>query len=226
MKQIINERIQMADDITNALMFKAQLVKTFIQGAIENSKQETVEIINISSYVPEIRKYPSVSYRSSNLDFNVVLRTEEDLDKSLDDITVTQKLNNNDYMYNHHCTNVKLTDILTNGNYLNKILFLNTFSGKKYIGPNSIKTVGKNYRKEIFVDTPRFEIKYDIIVHNRIIETIELCNIPLEPFPEDMENILKGYNNKIKNLNLQVSKVLSIKSKELANEIKEYAEKL
>lgn len=216
-------------DLQNALKFKAELLKTYISGAIKNAKKESIEITNKTGIGHSVVKCVILHYMSTQFSFQVPLYLEEHLTKDFSEFNISDVARYSGYYYDSDITNITLGDIISEDSKLNRILFSKSFTSiRKYFKidrntkEHNIYFGGKDYVVE--VSREKLSVVYHINVEKTTLNTIKLVEADVKDLPEDIDAYMKKVKSNINKLKEKHNEVYSNKLKELVKEMNDYKE--
>ena len=220
-------------DLQNALKFKAELLKTYISGAIKNAKDENIKIFDDKigiGFGERTIKGAVLSYTSKQFSFLVYLFSEEHLTKDFSEFRISP-LSRYHYFYDHQISEITVDDIIKEDSKINKILFSKPFTLLKKnisekVNPKRsfIHFGGVDYSLEVYKQ--KLTVTYNINIEKTMFREIKLVDIDLKDLPEDIDSYMKKIKAKLNKLREKHSEIYSSKLLELEKEMNDYKETL
>lgn len=213
-------------DLQNALKFKAELLKTYISGAIKNAKDERFNITKTMISGDSSTVWGMVlSYSSNQFNFTVPLYCEEDLTRDFSEFKIMSTLYAfyRSTVYLSNVTMFTVGDIVSENNKIGNLLFCKPFSAvKKKIYEKEIRFGGKDYH--VTITPTEVKAEYHIIV-NKTTSTIVL-NYSLLADLKHTEEFMRVVKSRLVKIRTKQKEIFEVKVKELVKDLNDYKETL
>lgn len=208
----------------NALEFKANLLKTYISGAIKNAKDERITITKTMINVGSSTIWGMVlHYNSNQFNFAVPLYNEEDLTRDFSEFKIISTLYSRfrDTVYMSGITSFTVGDIVAENNKIGNLLFCKPFSAaKKKIYEKEICFGGKDY--DVTITPTEVKAEYHIIVNKTT--SIIVLNYSLLADLKHTEEFMRVVKSRLVKMRTKQKEIFEVKVKELVKEMNDYKE--